>query len=90
MYEVSVQPGILLRTDCPAGTVVKTALQEQTVARLVGENLTGVLAVVQGFRYIGIRRREDDEGVFVPRIAGAAGEVFVVLRIEGMAVLQFE
>ena len=74
-----------MRPTGAAVSVVKATLKQKPVVRLVNENLTRGLAIVERFGNGWIRSGEDDETVIVASVAGTAAVVIAVRGIEGMA-----
>ena len=66
-------------------SVVKSALQEQSVVGLIGENLTRGFAVVESFGIIGLGGGEDDKSDVVAGVARTAAVVFAVSNVEAVA-----
>ena len=68
-----------------AVSVVKSALQKQSVVRFVCEDLPRSLAVVERFGLVWISRRENDKSNVVASVAGAPAVVFAVGDVEAVA-----
>lgn len=66
-------------------SVVKTALKQEPVERLIHEELPRSLAVVESFGLIGVGGSENDEGNVVASVAGTATVVIAIEDVERVA-----
>ena len=66
-------------------SVVEAALKQEPVERLVHEELTGGLAVIESFGIVRVGCSENDESYVVASVSGTATVVIAIDDVEGVA-----
>ena len=85
LNQIAIELGFGLGTTSTAVSVVKAALKQKSIERLIHEKLPRRLTIIESFGLIGVGGSEDDEGHVVAGVAGTATVIIAIEDVEGVA-----